>query len=203
MHCISMQCSNANRSPMSHINNCHGKFTSFYNCAGFILELNKLRELKSEGRLADMPNVKFETTEKCDPRTMRFDWFYRTFFSEVVTGSTDGIGRQYAKELASQGMNIVLISRTEKKLIEVAQEIGNHCPANRPIIRKQAFSDEFADGPERISGFFSTNICSPHTTNRVNVLGQSEIHRRRFWQWQIHLRRHTAATAATRRWRAH
>ncbi|CAO1336764.1 unnamed protein product [Diamesa serratosioi] len=41
----------------------------------------------------------------------------------VITGSTDGIGKQYAKELASQGMNIVLISRTESKLKEVASEI--------------------------------------------------------------------------------
>ncbi|CAO1357042.1 unnamed protein product [Diamesa tonsa] len=41
----------------------------------------------------------------------------------VITGSTDGIGKQYAKELASQGMNIVLISRTESKLKEVAEEI--------------------------------------------------------------------------------
>lgn len=193
-----MQCSNANRSPMSHINNCHGKFMSFYNCAGFILELSKLRELKSEGRL--MSSLK--PPRNAILRQWDLIGFIELFF-EVVTGSTDGIGRQYAKELASQGMNIVLISRTEKKLIEVAQEIGNHCPANRPIIRKQAFSDESAAGPERISGFLSTNICSPHTTNRVNVLSQSEIHRRRFRQWQIHLRRHTAATAATRRWRAH
>lgn len=48
------------------------------------------------------------------------------FFTKVVTGSTDGIGRQYARELASQGMNIVLISRTEAKLIEIAKEIGNN-----------------------------------------------------------------------------
>ncbi|KAG5674779.1 hypothetical protein PVAND_004728 [Polypedilum vanderplanki] len=41
----------------------------------------------------------------------------------VVTGSTDGIGRQYAKELAKNGMNIILISRSESKLIEVAKEI--------------------------------------------------------------------------------
>ncbi|KAG5674672.1 hypothetical protein PVAND_004625 [Polypedilum vanderplanki] len=41
----------------------------------------------------------------------------------VVTGATDGIGKQYAKELAKHGMNIVLISRTESKLIEVAKEI--------------------------------------------------------------------------------
>ncbi|XP_055836531.1 inactive hydroxysteroid dehydrogenase-like protein 1 [Episyrphus balteatus] len=41
----------------------------------------------------------------------------------VITGSTDGIGKEYAKELAKRGINVVLISRTEKKLIDVAKEI--------------------------------------------------------------------------------
>jgi 17beta-estradiol 17-dehydrogenase / very-long-chain 3-oxoacyl-CoA reductase len=42
----------------------------------------------------------------------------------VVTGSTDGIGKAYALELARRGVNIVLISRTQQKLDEVAAEIG-------------------------------------------------------------------------------
>lgn len=42
----------------------------------------------------------------------------------VVTGSTDGIGKAYAKELASRGINIVLVSRNEKKLKDTSQEIG-------------------------------------------------------------------------------
>lgn len=42
----------------------------------------------------------------------------------VVTGSTDGIGKAYAKELAKRGMNVVLVSRTLEKLEKVAHEIG-------------------------------------------------------------------------------
>ncbi|XP_065755326.1 inactive hydroxysteroid dehydrogenase-like protein 1 isoform X2 [Phocoena phocoena] len=34
----------------------------------------------------------------------------------VVSGATDGIGRAYAEELASRGLNIVLISRNQEKL---------------------------------------------------------------------------------------
>lgn len=45
------------------------------------------------------------------------------FFS-VVTGATDGIGKSYAKLLAKQGINIILISRTQAKLETVAKEIG-------------------------------------------------------------------------------
>lgn len=41
----------------------------------------------------------------------------------VITGSTDGIGRQYAIQLAARGLNIVLISRTVEKLMAVASEI--------------------------------------------------------------------------------
>lgn len=41
----------------------------------------------------------------------------------VITGSTDGIGKQYAFQLAARGLNIVLISRTSEKLIAVASEI--------------------------------------------------------------------------------
>lgn len=49
--------------------------------------------------------------------------------SSVITGSTDGIGKEYAKELAKRGINIVLISRTESKLVDVANEIGKSSSA--------------------------------------------------------------------------
>lgn len=42
----------------------------------------------------------------------------------VVTGSTDGIGKQYARELARRGLNIVLISRSQQKLEATAKELG-------------------------------------------------------------------------------
>lgn len=42
----------------------------------------------------------------------------------MVTGATDGIGKAYAKQLAQQGVNIVLVSRTQSKLESVAAEIG-------------------------------------------------------------------------------
>lgn len=49
---------------------------------------------------------------------------YGLFVFTVVTGSTDGIGKAYALELASYGVNIVLISRSTEKLRKVAKEIG-------------------------------------------------------------------------------
>jgi 17beta-estradiol 17-dehydrogenase / very-long-chain 3-oxoacyl-CoA reductase len=41
----------------------------------------------------------------------------------VITGATDGIGKAYAMRLAKKGMSIVLISRTEAKLVAVKGEI--------------------------------------------------------------------------------
>ncbi|NWX03485.1 HSDL1 protein, partial [Caloenas nicobarica] len=42
----------------------------------------------------------------------------------VVTGSTDGIGKAYAEELAKRGVNIILISRNKEKLEVVSRNIS-------------------------------------------------------------------------------
>lgn len=41
----------------------------------------------------------------------------------IVTGATDGIGKAYAFELASKGMDLILVSRTQSKLDDVRKEI--------------------------------------------------------------------------------
>lgn len=41
----------------------------------------------------------------------------------MVTGSTDGIGKAYAKELANRGFNLVLISRNAERLEKTKSEI--------------------------------------------------------------------------------
>uniref|UniRef100_A0A3Q3L507 Hydroxysteroid (17-beta) dehydrogenase 3 n=1 Tax=Labrus bergylta TaxID=56723 RepID=A0A3Q3L507_9LABR len=54
----------------------------------------------------------------------------KNFFSSmgewaVVTGASEGIGRAYAFELAEQGMNVVIMSRTKATLDQVAKKIGD------------------------------------------------------------------------------
>ncbi|EDW90214.1 hydroxysteroid dehydrogenase-like protein 1 [Drosophila yakuba] len=44
----------------------------------------------------------------------------------AVTGASDGIGKEYAKELARQNINVVLIARSEEKLQAVAKEIAEN-----------------------------------------------------------------------------
>jgi 17beta-estradiol 17-dehydrogenase / very-long-chain 3-oxoacyl-CoA reductase len=41
----------------------------------------------------------------------------------VVTGATDGIGKEFALQLAKKKFNVLLISRTASKLDALAQEI--------------------------------------------------------------------------------
>ena len=41
----------------------------------------------------------------------------------VVTGATDGIGKALCLEFAKQGLDVVLISRTQSKLDDAAKEI--------------------------------------------------------------------------------
>ncbi|KFP97346.1 Hydroxysteroid dehydrogenase-like 1 [Leptosomus discolor] len=42
----------------------------------------------------------------------------------VITGSTDGIGKAYAEELAKRGVNVILISRNKEKLEAVSRSIS-------------------------------------------------------------------------------
>ena len=46
----------------------------------------------------------------------------------VVTGATDGIGLEYARQLADKGYNLLLISRTQSKLDKVREEITARHP---------------------------------------------------------------------------
>lgn len=51
-----------------------------------------------------------------------------------VAGATDGIGRAYAEELASRGLNIVLISRNQDKLQVVAKDIADTYSVETDVI---------------------------------------------------------------------
>ncbi|XP_076800011.1 very-long-chain 3-oxoacyl-CoA reductase-like [Clavelina lepadiformis] len=61
----------------------------------------------------------------------------------VVTGSTDGIGKATAFQLASYGQNIVLISRNEEKLRNVANEIES-----KHNVQTKCLTIDFSDDEE-------------------------------------------------------
>ena len=64
----------------------------------------------------------------------------------VVTGATDGIGKQYSKELASLGFNVVLVSRSEKKLEAVKSELEKEFPNVQFRILAADFSKSLENG---------------------------------------------------------
>uniref|UniRef100_A0A914PCJ7 Steroid dehydrogenase n=1 Tax=Panagrolaimus davidi TaxID=227884 RepID=A0A914PCJ7_9BILA len=51
----------------------------------------------------------------------------------LITGSTDGIGKEYALQLGKKGFNLILISRTLSKLNSVKEEILKECKNNIEI----------------------------------------------------------------------
>ncbi|XP_058161484.1 very-long-chain 3-oxoacyl-CoA reductase isoform X2 [Dasypus novemcinctus] len=57
------------------------------------------------------------------PTLIQFGCILTNNIFKVVTGSTDGIGKAYAEELAKCGMKVVLISRSQDKLNQVSSEI--------------------------------------------------------------------------------
>ncbi|KAM0873182.1 hypothetical protein ACQ4PT_038223 [Festuca glaucescens] len=58
----------------------------------------------------------------------------------VITGTTDGIGRALALELAAAGLGVVLVGRSPDKLAAVAAEVG----ARRPGAQTRTFVIDFA-----------------------------------------------------------
>ncbi|KAG4079534.1 hypothetical protein HA402_005231 [Bradysia odoriphaga] len=61
----------------------------------------------------------------------------------LVTGATDGIGKQYARSLAKRGLNVILVSRTLSKLEAVAKEISETFN-----VQTQVIAVDFTSGPE-------------------------------------------------------
>ena len=52
----------------------------------------------------------------------------------MVIGSSQGIGRSYALELAARGLNIVLVARNKERLSAVAKEIEEKYNVQTKII---------------------------------------------------------------------
>ncbi|XP_045681573.1 very-long-chain 3-oxoacyl-CoA reductase [Phyllostomus hastatus] len=63
----------------------------------------------------------------------------------VVTGSTDGIGKAYAEELARHGMKVVLISRSQDKLQQVSSEIREKFKVETRTIAVDFASEDIYD----------------------------------------------------------
>lgn len=86
----------------------------------------------------------------------------------VVTGASDGIGKEYALQLAQRGFNVVLISRTQGKLDALASEIES----TYKVETKTLAIDFTADTPSNYE-LISQVVKSLPITVLINNVGQS------------------------------
>lgn len=85
----------------------------------------------------------------------------------LITGSTDGIGKEYARQLASRGCNIVLVSRSIDKLKATAEELEKEFKVSTKIIQVD-FS-----GEENIYEHIEKSITDLEIGTLVNNVGVS------------------------------
>jgi 17beta-estradiol 17-dehydrogenase / very-long-chain 3-oxoacyl-CoA reductase len=88
----------------------------------------------------------------------------------IVTGATDGIGKAYANELAKDGLNIMLVSRSMEKLHVVADDIGSRYGVQTRIVACDFTKTDIYDNLEKEINNLSTIACL------VNNVGMSYPH---------------------------
>lgn len=93
----------------------------------------------------------------------------------VVTGASDGIGQGYCEELAKEGFNICMISRTTSKLENVDQILRKINPKIETLI----ISCDFASGtsPQFYEAIFEKvrNLNIGILVNNVGILNLSNL----------------------------
>jgi len=87
----------------------------------------------------------------------------------VVTGATDGIGKEFAFQLARKGFNIVLVSRTPEKLASVAAEISSQSPN----VQTQTFAIDFAQADDKAYSELQSLVAPLEIGVLVNNVGRS------------------------------
>lgn len=86
----------------------------------------------------------------------------------VVTGASDGIGKEYASQLAGKGFNVVLVSRTQSKLELLATEIETKYKVQTKIVAFDASTDANVNYE-----LLNETISSLPVTILINNVGQS------------------------------
>lgn len=61
----------------------------------------------------------------------------------VVTGASSGIGEEFSYQLSEYGINLVLVARREKRLIEISKKINSETGVDVRIVCVDLSADEF------------------------------------------------------------
>ncbi|ORY58197.1 uncharacterized protein BCR38DRAFT_489674 [Pseudomassariella vexata] len=89
----------------------------------------------------------------------------------VVTGASDGLGKEFATQLASKGFNLVLVSRTQSKLEILSSDLGNKFSGLQTKILAMDFTADDASDYDRLSslvdgldiGILINNVGQSHS----------------------------------------
>jgi len=88
----------------------------------------------------------------------------------VVTGATSGIGESFCHELAQRGMSILLISRSEVKLKDVAHQITtNHKGVSTRHLMRD-FSDMSDDATSSFADKLNSTLTELHSDGGIGML---------------------------------
>ena len=61
--------------------------------------------------------------------------------SALITGASAGLGREFARQLASHARSLILVARREQRLIELRNKLGQQHPSLTVHIRKTDLAD--------------------------------------------------------------
>jgi 17beta-estradiol 17-dehydrogenase / very-long-chain 3-oxoacyl-CoA reductase len=87
----------------------------------------------------------------------------------VITGASDGIGKEFALQLASKGFNVVLVSRTESKLEALAREIE----AKHADIQTKILTMDFAKNNDEDYNRLAALVGGLDVAVLINNVGKS------------------------------
>lgn len=86
----------------------------------------------------------------------------------IVTGASDGIGKEFALQLAAKGFNLVLVSRTQSKLDTLAAELEK-----KHNVRTAVVAMDFAANRDADYATLATTIRDLDVSILINNVGQS------------------------------
>ncbi|KAJ4153525.1 hypothetical protein LMH87_010009 [Akanthomyces muscarius] len=89
----------------------------------------------------------------------------------VVTGASDGLGKEFAAQLAAKGFNLVLVSRTQSKLDALASEIQAKFAAKAPQVK--TFSMDFSEDKDSDYDRLAALVKGLDVGILINNVGQS------------------------------
>ncbi|CAG9974078.1 unnamed protein product [Clonostachys byssicola] len=87
----------------------------------------------------------------------------------VITGASDGLGKEYATQLAAKSFNLVLVSRTESKLEALAKELQQKYPKVQTKILAMDFAKNDDSDYERLKEL----VAGLDVGILINNVGQS------------------------------